>query len=130
MGKSRTELVTWYPVLVAFSAWASGLLRPDRLYRASAAINLAAWLAHSGVQSYTQFRKVLVGLDQITWGILFFLIATAISMRKAGIWPQSASKSLLRLLAGSDHPHPLWAQPVSPQTRVRPEGVEREDSPG
>jgi hypothetical protein len=93
------DLVTWYPLLIAASAWVVGFLVPGRLYPASAAINVAAWLAHSGVQTYSQLRKVLTGLDQITWGMLFFLVAMAISLRKAGIWPRSVPKWLVRRLS-------------------------------
>jgi hypothetical protein len=62
-------------------------LARDRLYLGSAGASLAAWLGHSGWQTYAQLRKVVVGLDQIAWGLLFFLLAAAISLRKAGIWP-------------------------------------------
>jgi hypothetical protein len=92
-------LIAWYPLVIA--AWAgsfSSLVR-DRLYLGSAGTSLAAWLGHSGLQTYAQLRKVVVGLDQITWGLLFFLLAMAISLRKAGIWPR-ASKQYDPLIAG------------------------------
>ena len=63
-----------------------------------AAATLAAWTAHSGTQSYQQLRRVLVGLDQIVCGLLLFLVAAAISLKKAGLWPQERLKSLFRLL--------------------------------
>jgi hypothetical protein len=96
-------LIPWYPLLIA--AWAGGFaaLVRDRLYFAAAGTSLAAWLLHSGIEMYDQLRKVVVGLDQIAWGMLFFLLAMAISLRKAGLWPR-ASKGYDPLLAGETRP--------------------------
>ncbi len=69
-----------------------------------AASSLIGWLAHSGMQTYVQLRKVVVGLDQIAWGMLFFALAMAISLRKAGIWPRVRSKPYEPLLAGEPRP--------------------------
>jgi hypothetical protein len=80
-------LIAWYPILIALWAGAFSRMADDRLYLISAGASLAAWLGHSGLQAYVQLRKVVVGLDQIAWGLLFFLLAAAISLRKAGIWP-------------------------------------------
>ncbi len=85
-------LIAVYPLLIAVSAWSYSFLIMDRLYLGSAAINLAAWLAHSGWGAYDHLRKIVVGLDQIVWGMIFFLIAMGISMRKAGIWPGAAPR--------------------------------------
>jgi hypothetical protein len=84
-------LIAWYPLLIAAWAGAFGFMARDRMYLASAGASLAAWLGHSGLQAYAQLRKVVVGLDQIAWGLLFFLLAAAISLRKAGIWPRARS---------------------------------------
>jgi hypothetical protein len=92
-------LIGWYPLVIAAWAGAFSSMARDRLYLASAGAVLAAWLGHSGWQTYAQLRKVVVGLDQIAWGMLFFLVAMAISLRKAGIWPR-ASKAYDPLLAG------------------------------
>src|SRR5262249_41569789 len=116
------ELVTWYPLLIAVSAWTTGLLAPDAFYPAGAAINVAAWLTHSGMQTYSQFRKVLVGLDQIAWGMLFFLVAMAISLRKAGLWPRTVPRLARRLLPGGGPPG--WAESASPAAPVRHETIE------
>jgi hypothetical protein len=80
-------LIAWYPLLIAGWAGAFSRMARDRLYLASAGASLAAWMGHSGLQAYMQLRKVVVGLDQIAWGLLFFLLAAAISLRKAGIRP-------------------------------------------
>ncbi len=73
---------------------AYGFRLRDRRYVAVAAAGLAAWLAQSGAPNYKQLRRILVGLDQIACGLLFFIVAGAISLRKAGIWPRSLPKSL------------------------------------
>jgi hypothetical protein len=85
-------LIAWYPILIAAWAGAFSLAARDRLYLVSAGGSLAAWLGHSGVQAYGHLRKVVVGLDQIAWGLLFFLLAAAISLRKAGVWPGARSR--------------------------------------
>jgi hypothetical protein len=73
-------------------------LSRSRVYYAIAIVSLASWFGYSGLQSYQQLRRVLTGLDQIFWGMLFFMIATAISLRKAGIWPRSRPRWLAGLL--------------------------------
>ena len=52
------------------------------------------------MQTDVQLRKVVIGLDQIAWGMLFFALAMAISLKKAGIWPRTSSKPYEPLLAG------------------------------
>lgn len=96
-------LVPWYPLLIA--AWAAGFgtLTCDRLYLAAGGTSLAAWLLHSGAASYGQLRRVVAGLDQLVWGLLFFGVAMAISLRKAGLWP-GASKGYEPDIAGDHHP--------------------------
>jgi hypothetical protein len=98
------RLIAWYPLLIAAWGGMFGLLLRDRLYLISAGASLAGWLGHSGVQTYGQLRKVVIGLDQIAWGMLFFLLAMAISLRKAGIWPRVSSKRYDPLLAGDASP--------------------------
>src|SRR5262249_37436393 len=96
-------LIAWYPLVIAAWAGGFGVVVRDRLYFGGAGISLAAWLVHSGINLYDQLRKVVVGLDQIAWGMLFFLLATAISLRKAGLCPR-ASKGYDPLLAGEARP--------------------------
>ena len=81
----RPRSSAWYPLLAIVLCWSYGFWIRDRLYLAIAAVNLAAWLAYSGSEIYHQLRRAVVGLDQIAWGMVFFLIAMAISLRKAGI---------------------------------------------
>jgi hypothetical protein len=77
---------SWYPLLPIFVCWCYGYCIRDRACLAVGAVNLAAWLADAGLASYYQLRRVVPGLDQITWGMVCFGIAMAISLRKAGFW--------------------------------------------
>jgi hypothetical protein len=92
------QVSNWYPLLVAFVAYAFGYLTRERVYIASAAVSSSAWLASCGTQGYSQLRKLVAGLDQISWGMLFFAVAMAISLRKAGLWPRRATREVRRLL--------------------------------
>ena len=82
-----------FATTAAALAYRVPLARPARSWRSQP----RAWRhgsAHSGAPNYKQLRRVLVGLDQIACGLLFFFVAGAISLRKAGIWPRSLPKSL------------------------------------
>ena len=98
------ELIDGYPLLIAVLAWSYSFLVRDRLYLGSGTISLAGWLTHSGWEAYDHLRKLVVGLDQIVWGMIFFLVAMAISMRKAGIWPGTVPKWFAWLVG-------RWGQP-------------------
>ncbi len=89
--------VPFYVAATAVVALAYGFHLRDRRYVAVAAAGLAAWLARSGALNYTHLRRIMVGLDQIACGLFFFVIAAAISLRKAGIWPRALPKSLVWL---------------------------------
>ncbi len=105
-----SDLAAWYPLLIASWAGCYALLARDRLYFVSAGTSLGVWLLHSGIGLYDQLRKVVVGLDQIAWGMLFFLLAMAISLRKAGLWPRG-SKAYDPLLAGETRSSESPAEP-------------------
>ena len=120
------SLIGWYPLLIAALAWSFSFLVHVRLYLGSGAIGLAGWLVHSGVETYAQLRKVVVGLDQIVWGMIFFLIAMTISLRKAGIWPRSMPKRLASLVG--DWSHPRW-ESASAQAKSGKERPKRRGSP-
>jgi hypothetical protein len=92
------NLAPWYPLFVMVATVAYGLLVRDRIYLAIAGASLAAWVGYSTLQSYQQLRRIVAGLDQIVGGLLFFLIAAAISLKKAGLWPRSIFRSIARLL--------------------------------
>jgi hypothetical protein len=83
------NLVPWSPLFVMVVTVSYGLLVGDCRCLAITGASLAAWLSYSGLQSYQQLRRILTGLDQIAWGLLFFVIAAAISLRKARLWPRT-----------------------------------------
>jgi hypothetical protein len=114
-------LIAWYPLLIAASAWSFSFLVHDRIYLGSGAITLAGWLVHSGGGTYAQLRKVVVGLDQIVWGMFFFLIAMTISLRKAGIWPRTMPKRLAWLVG---HWWRAGWESAPPSPTVRQEAAE------
>jgi len=118
----RAALSAWYPLLAIVLTWTFGFSMRDRLYLAIAAVDLAAWLAYFGSERYHQLRRVLVGLDQIAWGMVFFSIAMAISLRKAGVWPGFAVKPIVRFLTGWNQPG--RAGPDRPRTQIRQESIE------
>jgi hypothetical protein len=94
------DVATGYPLVVAVIAWIYARLMHDRLYLATAAAILAIWMAEFGLYAYAQLRKVLVGVDQVACGLLFFVIAIAISLRKAGLWPKWVRRCLESVGAG------------------------------
>jgi hypothetical protein len=89
-----TELVPWYPLCIIATTVAYGLMLRDRNCLAIAGASIAAWLGQSGFYSYQHLRRIVTGLDQIAWGLMFFLIAAAISMRKIGLLPRLGSVML------------------------------------
>ncbi len=115
-------LSTWYPPLAIVLTWSFGFLIRDRMYLAIAAVDLAAWLTHSGSEFYHELRRVVVGLDQIAFGMVFFLIAVLISLRKAGIGLGSAVKPIVQILTGWNQPG--WGGSKPPRSQIRQERVE------
>jgi hypothetical protein len=115
-------LASWYPLLAIVLAWTFGFVMRDGMFLAIAAVNLAAWLTHSGSEIYHQLRRGVAGLDQIAFGMLFFLIALAISLRKAGIGLGFATKPIIRILTGWNQPG--WGGSKPPRTQIRQESVE------
>jgi hypothetical protein len=96
-------LAPWYPLGVASLLFGYGLVVRDRPYAALGAGVVVAWAAASGIQVYAQMRRILTGLDQIAWGMLFFLVAIAISLSKAGLWPRAVPPRWLAwLVRGRD----------------------------
>jgi hypothetical protein len=90
-------VATFYPIMIAAGAAAYGLMVRDRMYLEGAWVTLAAWLGKAGWQGYGHLRRGLVGLDQIVCGLLFFAIALAISLKKAGVPVELLSRPVWRL---------------------------------
>ena len=90
-------LAPWHPLFVMLATVAYGLLVRNRSYLVIAGATLAAWVGASTFQSYQQLRRIVAGVDEIALGLLFFVIAAAISLKKAGLWPRSLFRSIKRL---------------------------------
>jgi hypothetical protein len=101
-----SELAAWYPALVAAVCCVYAFLVRDHTYLASAFVCVAAWLGWSSWNVYSRLRHVVAGLDQIVWGLVFFSVAMAISLRKAGVRTGLVSKPLVRLLGA--YQAPAW----------------------
>ncbi len=100
-------LVPWYPLFAVVTLFAMGFFARDRIYLAFAVANLVVWLIQSGSEAYQKLHPVMPGLDQIAWGMLFFLIAAAISLRKAGV-KLGCRFRLLAALAARAWNRPRW----------------------
>ncbi len=79
-------LVYLYPGVLSVVALAYGRLLAEKAYYVVAAAGLCAWITAWGWSGYRQLREVIVGLNQIVLGILFFALAAVVSLAKAGIW--------------------------------------------
>jgi hypothetical protein len=105
------DFVVWirafYPLLLAgVLAWYGWRLR-DRLCVIFALVSLMISIAVFAVRGYEQLRPYLVGLDQLSLGVLFFVLAALISLSKAGWLP-------LRLRCGPAPPTIDLATPEGP----------------
>ena len=81
------------------------------IYVASAFVCAGGRPGWSGLRLATaHFRKGVARLDHIVWGLVFFSLAMAISLRKAGLRPGTAIMSLVsitRTPIGGRHGGPL-----------------------
>jgi hypothetical protein len=59
----------------------------DRRFLAAVGLVLICWAGRYGGLAYASLRRAVPGLDQITLGLAFFLVAAVISMAKAGALP-------------------------------------------
>jgi hypothetical protein len=78
----------------------------DRTYYLAAGFALICWSARYGGFAYAALRKLVPGLDQITLGLAFFVVAALISLAKAG-----ALESILR--HQKPNPNRLATDPAS-----------------
>ncbi len=98
LGDPPKLLLSVYPMLSIASAAAYGYLVHNRWHYAAAATNLGTWTSIAGWQTYLVWRRTVAGLDQIVCGVLFFLLAAAISLLKTGL-PQRGYDNLRKRLA-------------------------------
>ena len=79
------ELLRIYPPVIILLAAVYGRLSGRHHFVAAAVIGLAGWLTSGGWRFYRDLRRVVVGLDWITSGLAFFVVAAAISLVKTGL---------------------------------------------
>ncbi|MBI2826016.1 MAG: hypothetical protein HYX69_15130 [Planctomycetia bacterium] len=75
-----------YPVAPILVALLYARLIDGRVYYGAAAAGAIGWFAASTWIVCRQAREQVVGLNQIAWGVAFFLLAACISLAKAGVW--------------------------------------------
>jgi hypothetical protein len=85
------ELWQGYPLLAIAAAASYGLLLRRPLMLREAGVSLACWMIVMGLRGYVVLRQRVAGLDLIAWGMGFFVLAAAISMRKAGARPRDVA---------------------------------------
>lgn len=73
-----------YPILAAAIIAGYGMLMGNRLYLISTALILTIWISIHGWRGYLTLRTLIAGLDQITLGLISFLLAALISLGKTG----------------------------------------------
>jgi hypothetical protein len=90
-----------YPLILVAIAVGYGVLVGSRAYLVAASLGVGGWATLIGFRGYLYVRQFVAGLDRIAWGMAFFLLATLISLAKAGIlrrWierkPDEADRSL------------------------------------
>jgi hypothetical protein len=95
------EFVRVYPMILVVVAAAYGFLFGSRAHLHAATLSVAGWVTLVGVRGYLHARELVAGLDRIAWGMAFFLLATLISLAKAGLlrrWlerkPEGSDQSL------------------------------------
>jgi hypothetical protein len=92
------NLAPWHALLVSLASLAFGILLRDRIYHLIASVIVAIWVGNLSFHNYLQLRPLIAGIDQIAFGLVFFLIAAVISLKKAGLWPRSILSPIARLL--------------------------------
>jgi hypothetical protein len=95
------EFVRVYPMILVVVAATYGFLFGSRAHLHAATLSVAGWVTLVAVRGYLQARELVAGLDRIAWGMAFFLLATLISLAKAGLlrrWlerkPEGSDQSL------------------------------------
>ena len=102
IGPLPHQLALFGPLELAAIGFGYRLLVPNRLYKPAAIACIAIWALVHGWQVYLHLRLIIPGLDQLTWGAAFFLLAAWISLIKAGL---IARPPLERLWRNSSSAH-------------------------
>ncbi len=96
------SIAAWYPLFVIIIGATYGRYVHQTLFTASAVITLTSWVLDSGVQAYQQLRRTITGLDELSAGIMLFIVALAISLQKAGLGPRLRIRALSDRLLGAN----------------------------
>jgi hypothetical protein len=80
----RSDLAAAHILCLALVSCLYGRMLRDRAYVRSGAVIIAVWLVYFGVDTYRRARTVIPGVDQIALGLVSFVIAMSISLRKLG----------------------------------------------
>jgi hypothetical protein len=83
-GAADLWIRAFYPLGLTLALIAYGRLKVDRWLVRSAIVAMAIWAVTFGIRTYDVLRHYLLGIDQLAWGLLFFILAALISLRKAG----------------------------------------------
>jgi hypothetical protein len=92
------SIAAWYPLFVIVAGASYGYLTWQPRFTLSALATLTYWLFESGSLAYQQARRLLTGLDALSAGIVLFIVALAISLRKAGLMPRIDVEPQIRRL--------------------------------
>ncbi|HEY1784768.1 MAG TPA: hypothetical protein VGG30_04435 [Pirellulales bacterium] len=84
LGDFDVWIRAFYPLLLAGTVACYGWLLGDRWCQASALVSLGVSIVVFAARGYEQLRPLLIGLDQLSLGVLFFVLAALISLSKAG----------------------------------------------
>jgi hypothetical protein len=99
-------IMPWYPLFVIVTGVAYGRWLEQPLFVACAMVTLASWGLEFSRHTYQQLRRLVSGLDQISAGICLFIVALAISLRKAGLLPRIDIGALIRRILDGRHEVP------------------------
>jgi hypothetical protein len=89
-GNPPPMLLAAYPLLAASAAGLYVFVVGNREYLIAVVGGLFVWLVKVGWPAYQQLRHTVEGLDKIVFGVLFLVLALAISLAKAGVFRRAS----------------------------------------
>ncbi len=79
------SILLYYPLVFVALLILCGLLVRDHLSLVAGTACFVVWILSAAVRGYEQVRPHLLGLNQLAWGVFFFVLAALISLSKAGL---------------------------------------------
>ncbi len=89
-------VVYLYPLVPIGVAVLYAKVAGGKLFYGAAVASLLGWPAVFGYAGYRQLREQIIGLNQILWGLAFFLLAMLVSLLKTGWWPRRRDAASVR----------------------------------